>query len=167
MRNLQLSESLIPYRKWILFSRCSLDIFLYLWFSAIWLLCPVIGFFEYILFAVHQASWICVFLPNLEPNILAMNSVNNFSKSYFFSSPSGTLLTQMLDIWSYPAGLWGSVGFFFFKPVFVCCLGCIIYIDYLQSHLHSALQWIFYFGYSYFSVLKVPLGSSLCLLFLC
>ena len=123
-----------------------------------------VNFFVFIFFGVCWSSWICVCpLPNLGSFQLLFLQICFLSNT--ISSLSGTLMTQISEVWYYPTGPWGSVYLFF--PSFFCFSDWIISINWSLSSLffffrvHFFLchlcppfeptQWIFNFGYYTFS----------------
>lgn len=130
--------------------------------------------FEFILFRLYSASWICrfTFLVNLK----------RFSVIFFFKCFLAPHSSSFL-----PGLWWHECHIFHYRPtVCLCFLFCQCVFSLLfrlgnfylsVSHFtYSFLSlflfavelmlWTFNFGY-FFSVLKFPLDFSLCLLFVC
>lgn len=164
MRNLLSFELLFPFRYCVI-SLWLLSRFFSLFFVfrslIMWL---IVDFFGFILFRVHSASCICRFMSI--PKFRKFRGIifSNIFPSYtFFPSPSGTPVTQILELLLFHCVLRLFVFFSFFS--LPCSVSVHSVFSFPFCHLHSALEliWTFFF----FSDCSFSSKSSIWLFLVC
>lgn len=115
-------------------------------FCSLIILCPVMNFFEFILFGVCWPLWICKLI-----SFTVFGKFKYFFWFAIFACLSGALVTQMVDFRNYSKG-------------YLCCSSCILSVN-LCSSLLTLSYFIFILLLSlssnFFSVLNFPFVSSL------